>query len=330
MRGEWGSVRFIANRSGFRYDRDVAHEKPSGTFRVILLGDSFVVGYRTDQEQTMGAHLERRLKPAVPSMTPQVLVAGHMHPGGYLRYLRKYAFRFHPDVILVGITIGNDITESYRGARGERAWRRAVKHTFLPADAFDPSPTRNAFIRLDRSLQRWHLYRLLSAIQHRGGIFSMLGDYPGHVHVFDLSHGLAYFYTEEGLPLVRQAYQALASFVGRMKGLCESRQVPLVVMLLPQRFQVNTEEWEAVMFQYGLRESAFDPDRPSVVLDAQLRKIGVIPLDLTGPLRKGRDSYYMTNQDMHMNEAGQAASAAIILDEMQRRHLLPQRPHGAR
>ena len=54
-------VRFITNSRGFRSDREFSYEAPESTYRILFLGDSFVDGMRTDQENTIGYILEEIL-----------------------------------------------------------------------------------------------------------------------------------------------------------------------------------------------------------------------------------------------------------------------------
>jgi len=52
--GEAGPARFITNQSGFRNRQPAVRRKVGDEYRVLLLGDSFVAGYRMDQDATVG------------------------------------------------------------------------------------------------------------------------------------------------------------------------------------------------------------------------------------------------------------------------------------
>ena len=56
--GETGPVRFVTNELGFRNADQVVQPKRSTEHRIILLGDSFIGGYRVDQGETVGKRLE--------------------------------------------------------------------------------------------------------------------------------------------------------------------------------------------------------------------------------------------------------------------------------
>ncbi len=55
------AVRWVTNSKGYRNDSEFAYEVPEGTYRILLMGDSYVDGFRTDQERTIGYLLERHL-----------------------------------------------------------------------------------------------------------------------------------------------------------------------------------------------------------------------------------------------------------------------------
>lgn len=56
-----GRAYFRINSAGFR-DREHCPEKPPGTFRVAVLGDSYAEAFQVDQQETFWAVLERELQ----------------------------------------------------------------------------------------------------------------------------------------------------------------------------------------------------------------------------------------------------------------------------
>ncbi len=69
-----GTWYFRINSQGMRADRDYRHEKPPGVRRILVVGDSFTVGYEVDVEQTLAMVLERELRHR--NLTVDVLNAG--------------------------------------------------------------------------------------------------------------------------------------------------------------------------------------------------------------------------------------------------------------
>ncbi|HEX7878274.1 MAG TPA: SGNH/GDSL hydrolase family protein, partial [Candidatus Eisenbacteria bacterium] len=112
---EEGEADVVINRWGFR-DRDWTVEKPPGTVRVALLGDSFVDGLQVPVDSTWARVAERRLNAcrAFGDSTVEVMNFG---VSGYgtaqeLQTLRHEVLRFHPDVVVLSFLPGNDVRDN--------------------------------------------------------------------------------------------------------------------------------------------------------------------------------------------------------------------------
>lgn len=315
--GERGEARFITNRFGFRNRRSVEYAKSEQTYRILLIGDSFVAGYRTDQDETLGQVLEDELA------SSEVLIAGAGHPGAYFEYMRNHGLKFHPDLILVGITLGNDISHSYAARHGLVFEKDVMTGSLLPAGAFKRSYLERLPLRVDRSLRSWRAYRLLSRVTGPEPIGSWLQDHPLEVHSFDAIHSLGHFYGLHPIPIVEESYQALLHYMSALDSLCRQNEVELVFFLIPQRFQVNDRDWRATTFAYALEESAFDLESPNRRIMGWCRERGVSCLDLLPAFRRASGDLYLPLGDMHWNAAGQRL-AAIQLKEY-----LVERPSGS-
>ena len=157
--GEFSGAQFITNNHGFRNENNVDFKKPHNTYRILFLGDSFVVGYRSDQNDIIGEVLQKELAEQ-SSKRIEVLNAGVHDTVWAATYLRKHGFKFDPDLIIVGVTLGNDISGSYV-TRNKLSFRTgAVANTLLPDSAFDVAGFKGLRLRLDRSLMGWSVYKL--------------------------------------------------------------------------------------------------------------------------------------------------------------------------
>lgn len=105
------------NRAG-RRDRDRPLEKPAGTLRIAVLGDSFAEAVQVPVEDAFPAVLERSLAgcEALGGRTVEVLNFG---VSGYgtaqeLLTLRARAGAYRPDLVLLAFFPGNDVVENDR------------------------------------------------------------------------------------------------------------------------------------------------------------------------------------------------------------------------
>lgn len=102
------------NAAGWR-DREHGVAKPAGVYRVVVLGDSYSEAMHVDQGKTYWSHLEGLLSQclAKPVEVLNFSVAGYGTGQQYL-VLRNTALKYHPDVVLLQFTNGNDVSDNSR------------------------------------------------------------------------------------------------------------------------------------------------------------------------------------------------------------------------
>lgn len=102
------------NSDGLRGPQ-IAVQKPANTYRIALLGDSYVEAVQVPFESSVGEVLEHRLS-ALEGRPVEVLNFG---VGGYgtlqeLLILQQKVWKYSPDLIILAVTTGNDISDNYR------------------------------------------------------------------------------------------------------------------------------------------------------------------------------------------------------------------------
>lgn len=108
---EWQSIPVDINSHGLR-GPETTYEKPASTFRILNLGDSIVMGWGVRLEDTYGQRLETLLnEQGSEDRHFEVINAGV--PGWNMEnasaYLQAEGLKYQPDLIVLGITIPNDI-----------------------------------------------------------------------------------------------------------------------------------------------------------------------------------------------------------------------------
>lgn len=96
------------NAKGLR-DTDHSYEKPKGTKRILVLGDSYAWGYGVADDEVFAAVLESRL--TEQDLPWEVINTGVSGWGTdqQLLYLQNEGIKYNPDVVLLAFFIGNDI-----------------------------------------------------------------------------------------------------------------------------------------------------------------------------------------------------------------------------
>lgn len=130
------SLRFNINSLGLR-GPETAREKPAGTKRVLILGDSVAFGVLARERHNWDRLLERGLS----SQGSRWEVLNAASPGydlwDYEGYLRERGLSFHPDLVVVGIFMNDHARARADGVRAAPAARPALKRlreTFMRSE----------------------------------------------------------------------------------------------------------------------------------------------------------------------------------------------------
>jgi len=142
------------NSKGHR-DNEISFEKGDDTFRILVLGDSFTMGYKVLQEEAYPQILESLLN-RQSNITYEVVNAGvgGWEPFQYAQYYFYYGKKLNPDLILIGFFVGNDTYNQYT----EVSHTRRVVNERL----FDRKKAESKFIKLKVFFyEKLHLARLI-------------------------------------------------------------------------------------------------------------------------------------------------------------------------
>lgn len=177
-RYQWQSIPVVINSKGLR-SPETSYEKPAGVYRILNLGDSIVMGWGVRQEETYGQQLEEILnEKAADGQKVEVINAGV--PGWNLAneraFLEAEGMKYQPDLILLDITLVNDIYGKSALVSQNRSglieWLRSNTYTwpFLSVqsrwlqariqgkdriDVIDPPYKPSSYFPMDTQAQQW-------------------------------------------------------------------------------------------------------------------------------------------------------------------------------
>jgi hypothetical protein len=110
--GFGGTVRWKNNSQGFRNEVEFVVPKPARTYRVLSIGDSFTGGYRVGQDDTFSALTEDIVARRNPTIHVEIMVSVIEDPAFGLLFLQEHGLGYEPDLVILGITLGNDIQQT--------------------------------------------------------------------------------------------------------------------------------------------------------------------------------------------------------------------------
>lgn len=282
------------NSKGLR-GPEIEFAKPPGETRVLVLGDSFTFAEQVNQHETFVSRLEQRLNAAGGSRTFRVLNGGSngWSTANELIYLAKEGVRYEPDVIVVALYVGNDITDNFRRVAAARDAERAD----LALRGTDPLEAGRKVLRLSTA------YTLLES--------GVLAKLPQPAAAEDDSEAAIRPPPKTNAD-ASEAWAITESLLDRVNQVARSQGASLVTMVIPSLDQVVADPAGADPDDEDAKDELPGFEDPQATLAAIADRLGVPLLDLLPPLRqqtaRSRERlYYRINS--HFTAAGHALTA---------------------
>jgi hypothetical protein len=212
---EWQAIPVDINSHGLR-GPESSYEKPPATFRILNLGDSVAMGWGVRLEDTYGQQLEALIvERGSGDLHYEVINAGV--PGwnleNALAYLQAEGLQYEPDLILLDLTIANDIngksallavnkpglfrwlsdhTYFWPFLQSQAAWAKARAQGRDRVDTIDPPTNPAKYFPLDpqsdRWAERWNSVLDINRLAGDNNVRVVLVLFPMEFQVFDESY----------------------------------------------------------------------------------------------------------------------------------------------
>jgi hypothetical protein len=304
----------IATNSAGMRDRERALTKAPGVYRILVLGDSFMEAYQVKFEDAFVSVLERRLNEAAdrPVEVVNASVSG-WGTDDELAYLTRHGIRFQPDLVLVGMTLHNDVQDNLI----------EEFHSYAGGD-LQEKPTERmqagdfALLKAKEFLaSRSHLFQML--LRAKRASWTRNEGQRLETHVMGL--------LEEQQPeSIQRGWSMTQLLFRKMKQTSAEIGAPLVVFLIPLRVQISESNLQGFL-------KSHDMNRAQVILDHPqrfMRQIGTaegIPvIDLLADFRRkestGPDQLYLTG-DGHWTATGHRLAAELVASQLIKSAVLP-------
>lgn len=290
---------YQTNSFGMR-DREHQVEKPKGSYRVLVLGDSFMEALQVRFEQAFPSVLEGKLN-QVSLQQVEVINAAVSGWGtdDQLTYLSRYAIRFQPDLILVGMTLTNDVSDNL----AER-FHHLTNHELIERPAREFSFAEYKFWQAKAALGSYsHLYQLIRLGWHSREI--EVGGEQLEAHVVDQLSKEPSERLKEGWRLTFELFKKIRT-TGEMIG------AEVVVFLIPISAQLGEEGLGEFAQTHHLSQVA--PYGPQEAMKAfgQTEQIQIIDLLPCFRECQGEGRRLILKRDGHWTEEGHEVAASLV------------------
>lgn len=311
------------NAYGLR-ERDIAPAKPAGTFRVLVIGDSFVEGAQVPMENTVTRKLEERLAAMMPGRPVQVINAGNAGFGTAqeLLFLDHDGRTYEPDLVILVYFIDNDLPDNgYRVAK-DRKLDTTRRPFFVPdgkggielRPGAAPPPDRLEAVRpLLRKSVTYNLAENFMLWQEaRDQEKAQIGkNRPTYLENPPAEWDEAWWVTER--------------LLGRVRETTAGMNADLLVVAAPSYFQISDDAWLWLVGGDTREKNHYEPDLPNQRLAGIAERQGLRFLDLLPAVKAAQDAegglYYPA--DGHWTSAGHAFAAGQLADYLAGSGLLP-------
>ncbi len=321
------------NSAGFR-DLEELGPKTPGERRVLLLGDSQAFGASVRDEEVLGERLEEALRPLIG----EVRMVNAAVPGSALLHerlrLEEVGGQVEPDLVVLVVSIPTDHLEAlvYTPEDLHNAERRSVR---LVRDGRLEVVSRKAgmvrqLLRRSALVRRFEsspVNRLLKSIGRRKRSEAPAVGTVTAERFYELKRrqlAACWRGAWEVAPMDR-AWQHVGSELLRLAEVTRSRQVPLIVVLVPDEMQVAPAVLEAALgtFEPPLRAEDFDVLQPQRAWISACEAAAVPVVDLLPDFLAAPDPPALFLPfDSHLSPAGHRRAAELLAPHVAR--LLPR------
>jgi lysophospholipase L1-like esterase len=307
---------FVSNSKALRTS-EYTTEKDAGTLRLLVFGDSFTyssggVAYRMLWHSRLGEELRARTGREVEVLSLGVPATG---PDFALRLWDVEGSRLGADLVVLAFFVGNDFTD-VGGYLADRAWMDMI--------------ARNVYaVRLVRNL---HLMNKLeqSGLSTARAVVHDSGGYvlpESELRVDELGKTLS-VETHERLTVnrmvvaderevgrVARAVERVREVVGDIDRSVRATGGRLVVMAIPDEYQVDEALRRRSLARQGEDEAHYDLDRPQQILSGICSELGIPLVDLLPASRAwAAEAPLYLERDTHWNPRGNRLAAEELAE----------------
>lgn len=327
------------NRLGFN-DKDWPLEKEPGTFRIVVLSDSF--NWSMGRDKNYVGQLGRMFNERYRNKKIEVINIGYpmTHPGEQLVLLMKYGMLYDPDLVCLGVFVGNDFLDAEPNRK-----RIVLNDTYIDIDrryevtifGYPIVAKSRVFLFLKQKFTV--IMELMKARSEEDGavkkkssfLFAFDSNPPADTEKkkkpdprkptfsedtylgieFDRLRIFSIENQASGLfePNMEYIFRSIKEMSDRMK----EKEIEFIVGIYPDEFQVYDELLEKVLQRFDLKREDYDIELLQKRLTAFLEENDIPFVDLLPRFReegKNRDLYKL--RDSHWNEDGNLLAAEVL------------------
>lgn len=314
------------NSLGLR-DREYGQKTP-GTFRILLLGDSFSVSHGLPIEESLSRQLESALQSLADLDEINISIevvnasAGGYSPYNYWKAYNRWAAILKPDVVVVGLSPDDyDLSNAGMNYLIEGGATMAM---FRDGEA--PRKDRNSLVRKTRKWLSWNsqFYVLLRNYLYYNKLVGHINLWLGAKGEAQMSQ-LKQFQVPQPQSMA-DAWGQSFSYLDRLHQETSAHRVPLILIPIPLKLEIIPEEYRRALSASGLAKGQVDINQPMDQVSGFSRHRGIPLLDPRSALKAGHGKapcYFI--YDGHWNADGVRVAADSLAQQWRKLRISPWR-----
>ena len=282
--------------------RDQEHDvdKAPGVYRILVLGDSFMEANQVEFKDAFVSLLKQQLKDATG--TPIEVINASVSGWGTddeLTYLIREGNKYRPDLVLVAMTLHNDVSdnllEEYHEFKNGRIQERPVSlvsrpsYFILKVKEWMASHSHLYHVMLRASRASWVSSEARNLESHVGSLLRRMPD-----------------------DRIRMGWEMTTQLLEKLKQTADSVNARVAVALLPLSVQVYQESLNSFLASNGLKEADIDLFKPQEAMKVIGEDVGVSIIDLYPVFRDTKAACrceLFVQNDGHWNKLGHQIAA---------------------
>ena len=268
-RVEFPQGSYAINSLGLR-DRERGYDPPSGTQRVLVLGDSFAEGFSVPFEDMVSQVLERDL--SAPKCPVEVInggTVGYSTDQEYLFYHQEGA-RYHARVVVLFFFYNDILTKLDHPVAARQPLPASTRPRARPPYPWGSAALEWARKRLAAAPQA---YRALAAL----GLWPPLRTAPTPLEM--------QVYERRPHSIVSEGWKRTNGLLQALNDKVKAHGARLLVVYVPSKLEISERDWGLTRLEYGVDDSVWDRGQVARLLIRAGESAGFPVLDLTRPLR---------------------------------------------
>ena len=314
------------NSAGFH---DVEHtvEKPHNTFRVAVLGDSFIEALQVPIEDGFCRQFQISLQGFFSDKQVEVinLALSGRGPAQYYRILEKKGLQYHPDLVVMAVLPANDFQDSsydLNPAPYRPLYRITEKDEIELLPYSIPSAWSLRSLLQRSSMAYFLVYEILQRPFWRNIFTQRINLIPSTTpdEKLTASNGDTKIpwhlglYIENSPPIWKEAYRITLRMIRETSDLAQKNGARFMVFVIPDKVMVESAERQEIA-KYG--EISIDYRKPFKVLNNYCENQQISFVDLTEAFRSDYNKKHISHSwphDGHWNQRGHSIAAETVAE----------------